>query len=418
MAGDQPSGPEKPWVPPTQQWHAPAAPPPPPVPPASPPPTGQGGRNPWPFVVAALLVLLLAGVGVFVLAGGEDEASAQTVRFQQPTDPGPDPFTRRADVRGEDRVRVGSGPFGGTGSDLVCDRDMLIRSLRARPDRLREWARVLGIEPTAGAVTRYIRRLRPVTLTRDTRVTNHSFVGGRAVAFQAILQAGTAVLVDDSGKPVVRCRCGNPLLEPLPIEEAKCLACPADYRPPPPCSDYADCYRRYPHPPPVVIYAPRRRERERPPEAPPPAGELENGPASASFDPAAGTTSDTYTLYVANFRPFTRVRITLTRPDGVTETYSLRTDNSGNGTYTFPRDNNPVTGTYVARLTDGDESATATTTVSPSAGDPVGPTDDIPEETPQGEVGGGGTPPPEDAPLQCDPPRSQLEFERCREQGN
>ena len=395
MAGAPPPGPENPWVPPTR----------------------QGGRNPWPLVAGVLAVLLLAGIAVFALAGGEDEAEAQTVRFQQPTDPGPDPFTRRADVRGEDRVRVGSGPFGGTGSDLVCDRDLLIRSLRGQPERLREWARVLGLEPTAAAVTRYIRRLRPVTLTRDTRITNHSFAGGRAVAFQAILQAGTAVLVDDSGTPVARCRCGNPLLEPLPLAEAKCIACPADYTPPPPCSDYADCYRRYPHPPPVVIYAPRR-PRERAPERPPPADELENGPASASFDPASGTTTDTYTLYAANFRPFATVSFTLTRPDGVTERYTLRTDNSGNGSFTFPRTDNPVTGTYVAELTDGEESATARTTVSPSAGDPVGPTDDIPEEGPQGEVGGGGTPPPEDAPLQCDPPRSQLEFERCRDQGN
>ena len=95
--------------------------------------------------------------------------------------------------RGDDVVDVGSGPYGGTGSDLVCDRELLIRSLRARPDRLREWARVLDVRPTAAAVSRYIRRLRPVTLTRDTRVTNHSFVDGRAIAFQAILQAGTAV---------------------------------------------------------------------------------------------------------------------------------------------------------------------------------------------------------------------------------
>ena len=54
-------------------------------------------------------------------------------------------------------MEVGSGPFGGTGSDLVCDRELLIKSLRARPDRLEEWARVLGIEPDIGVVARYIR---------------------------------------------------------------------------------------------------------------------------------------------------------------------------------------------------------------------------------------------------------------------
>src|SRR5688500_1058800 len=159
-------------------------------------------QNRWPlFVIAALVLLLIAGGAVVALGGGEEEAEAQTVRFQQPTDPGPAPFTKRTDVRGRDKVKVGSGPFGGTGSDLVCDRDLLIKSLRARPDRLRAWAQIVGIEPTVGAVTRYIRSLRPYTLTRDTRVTNHSFVDGRAVAFQSILQAGTAVLVDKDGKP-------------------------------------------------------------------------------------------------------------------------------------------------------------------------------------------------------------------------
>ena len=131
-------------------------------------------------------------------------------------------------------------------------------------------------------MARYIRELRPVTLTRDTRVTNHSFVDGRAVAFQSILQAGTAVLVDKDGVPVVRCRCGNPLLEPVYVKTAKCFGCPANYHPPPDCvyvdfarlyrdydgdeylrvyrrSDYADaCYLPYPDPPKV-----KRRRRAR-----------------------------------------------------------------------------------------------------------------------------------------------------------
>ena len=211
----------------------------------------RSSRPTWPYITAAAL-LALAVVGVILLLRGGDDADsvadAQRVTFQKPTDDGPDPFTRATDVRGSDRVEVGSGPFGGTGSDLVCDRELLIDSLRAQPDRLAEWARVLSVEPTPAAVTRYIRRLRPVTLTRDTRVTNHSFVGGQAVAFQSILQAGTAVLVDKDGKPVARCRCGNPLLEPVFVKEATCFGCPPNYRPPPPCEyyDYDDAeYNRY-----------------------------------------------------------------------------------------------------------------------------------------------------------------------------
>ena len=449
MEGHQPPGPEKPqwdpptqptggWQPPpTQQWQA-APPPPPPPPQGPPPPAQQGGRNPWPlFALAALVLLLIAGIAIAALGGGEDEAEAQqTVRFQQPTEPGPDPFTKRTDVSGPDKVKVGSGPFGGTGSDLVCDRDLLISSLRARPDRLRAWARIVGIEPTVGAVTRYIRTLRPYTLTRDTRVTNHSFVDGRAVAFQSILQAGTAVLVDKDGKPVARCRCGNPLLEPIFIEEAKCIYCPANYTPPPPCSDYADCYRRYPHPPPVVIYARPRRERE-PERDRPPTTRTGNGPASGQFSPAGGTIYDTYTLNAYDFRPNSTVSVTLTRPDGVSESYSISTDSGGDGSYTFPRASNPPTGTYVARLSDGNESARALVVVTAGGGegDPQGATDDIPEsqQNPSAiqpsedqnnngirdreEVGGGGSTDIPNEGSQCNPPRSQLEAELCAQRG-
>jgi hypothetical protein len=377
----------------------------------------SSGEAAW---LAALVVLLLAAAGgvAFLVLGGEGEAKAQTVRFEQPTEVGPDPFTPPADRRGTKRVEVGSGPFGGTGSDLVCDRELLIRSLRARPDRLREWAGVLGVEPTERAVAAYIRRLRPVTLTRDTRVTNHSFVDGRAVAFQSILQAGTAVLVDRDGVPVARCRCGNPLLKPIFIAEAECFACPPKYRPPPPCTyyDYDDReYARYgdaywkrlhlradfgdvcylPHPdPPVVRIAPHRTPRPKPPPQEPeqPQPEQPQFNPAASFSPASGTADDTYTLYVSGFRPNVTLAVSLVRPDGAAETYGLTTSGDGSGSYTFPRVANPVLGTYSATITDSGtgHSARASTTVSAA---------------PQAPAEG----------LQCDPPRSQLEFEQCAE---
>ncbi len=343
-----------------------------------------------------------------LLTGGDDDsepaAGAQTVRFQKPTDEGPDPFTKPADVRGDDRVDVGSGPFGGTGSDLVCDRELLIRSLRARPERLREWARVLDVRPTVTAVSRYIRRLRAVTLTRDTRVTNHSFVNGRAVGFQAILQAGTAVLVDKDGKPVARCRCGNPLLEPIFIETAKCFGCPPNYHPPPECEyldfddgDYASydddeflraidadeyrdaCYLPYPDPPAV-----RFRRRTSPPV------ERTTDP-SAYFSPASGTVDDTYTLFVSGFAPNRSLSVTLTRPDGGAERFSITTDSSGSGRHVFPRVDNRLTGTYSATIVDSGSGgrASASTTVRAA----------------EQQSGGGG--------LQCNPPRSQLESEQC-----
>lgn len=366
----------------------------------------------WPFMTIGALMAVIAVAAIVLLAGGDDSepasADAQTVRFQAPTDKGPDPFTKPADVRGGDRVNVGSGPFGGSGSDLVCDRELLIRSLRARPDRVREWARVLDVDPDITAVARYIRGLRSVTLTRDTRVTNHSFVDGRAVGFQSILQAGTAVLVDEKGVPVVRCRCGNPLLKPIHIETAKCFGCPANYEPPTDCvyvdfarlyrdydgDEYLRAYRRrdfsnacylpYPDPPRVKRTATRKRKA--------PASPITN--PAASFSPSSGTAADTYTLSASGFRPNTTLSVSLTRPDGASERYSITTNGSGNGSYTFPRVADAAPGTYTAVVRDpgSGDSATASATVSAA---------------PQQQQDSGG--------LQCDPPRSQLESEQCAE---
>ena len=97
------------------------------------------------------------------------------------------------------------------------------------------WADVLGIDSDKDSVSRYVRSLTPVTLTVDTRITNHMFKNGRAVPFQSILVAGTAVLVDKYGRPVVRCKCGNPLLQPIHYPKIRCKGCPPHYKPPMQC---------------------------------------------------------------------------------------------------------------------------------------------------------------------------------------
>ena len=167
----------------------------------------------------------------FAEAGGSIARESQTIEFQGPEELGEDPFTEPTDVDGDKTVEIPKTPFGGSGSDKVCDRDKLIRFLKRHPDRLRAWARVLGIKPTYAAVSKYISKLHPVTLSRDTQVTNHTFVNGAAVPFQAILQAGTAVLVDKYGRPVARCRCGNPLTEPVVLTKAICRSCPPQLQP-------------------------------------------------------------------------------------------------------------------------------------------------------------------------------------------
>ncbi len=220
-------------------------------------------RKPHPLLMAGaggVLVLLVAVAVYFLFLTSDDEAKATTIRFSKAAEVGDHPFTAPADKAGPDTVRVksgaplpqGQGPFGGSGSNRVCDRELLIRSLTATPQRMREWARVLGVAPTKKAVAAYIRRLRPSTLTRDTRVTNHTYENGEAVPIQGILQAGTAVLVDSRGNPVVRCRCGNPLTEALPTpSEVDCVGCPVNYDTASVCTAGSNCYARYPHPPPV-----------------------------------------------------------------------------------------------------------------------------------------------------------------------
>jgi hypothetical protein len=332
-------------------------------------------KRPW----SVFAVALLLGLSVIAGCGSDDDSEsaaddAQTVTFQKPTETGDDPFTKPADVRGSTKMEVGSGPYGGTGSDFVCDRELLISSLRARPDRLAEWARVLGISPEIGPVARYIRKLRPVTLTQDTRVTNHSFVGGRAVGYQAILQAGTAVLVDENGEPVARCRCGNPLLEPIFIKTAKCHGCPPNYKPPTDCEYGSDaCYDPYPNPPKVKG---GRKKRS------PPGTTTTYTDPRAAFSPSVGTPQDTYTLSASGFRRNVTLSVRLTRPDGGSESYSITTNGSGSGSYTFPRVEDAIAGTYTAVVTDPGSSdrATASATVR-ATGAQQAPAPD--ENTPQ-----------------------------------
>ena len=85
----------------------------------------------------------------------------------------------------------------------------------------------------------------------------------------------------------------------------------------------------------------------------------------------------------------------LTRPDGVSETYSFTTDASGSGSYTFPRVADAILGTYTAVVTDAGSGDTATASATVAAAQE--------------------TPPADEPQLNCDAPQSQLEFEQCRE---
>jgi hypothetical protein len=87
----------------------------------------------------------------------------------------------------------------------------LIKFLGRNPTKAKAWAGAHKIK--VSQISTFIRRLTPVILRRDTLVTNHGFKKGKANAISAVLEAGIAVLVDDSGVPMVKCNCGNPLTE-------------------------------------------------------------------------------------------------------------------------------------------------------------------------------------------------------------
>ncbi len=106
------------------------------------------------------------------------------------------------------------GLYGGTQLLSVCDKKAMVAFLIAHRDKLDAWAKVQGLAPAN--VADYINHLTDVVLQVDTRVTNHGFNPSNNSAFSIdeVLQAGTAVLIDEYGIPRARCYCGNPLTPP------------------------------------------------------------------------------------------------------------------------------------------------------------------------------------------------------------
>ena len=242
-ASTPPSSP--PPVPPVQAPPTAAVPPPPPnatapAPPAAtaPPPSqvaspakrGLGAGWIAAIAIGAVLVLVIvgAGAGFFFLrdTDSSDVVTIQTeplstsvapftasVGIDTPVTPPPAPATASAtaattQVAPADTV----GLYGGTLNQGTCDKAQLVAFLQENPDKAAAWAQAVGI--TAEAIPAFVAPLTPVLLRSDTLVTNHGFENGKLTTFPALLQAGTAVMVNDRGAPVVKCNCGNPLTPP------------------------------------------------------------------------------------------------------------------------------------------------------------------------------------------------------------
>jgi hypothetical protein len=179
----------------------------------------------WKAVAIALLAVVVAlGVVIAVVAAtsGDDEAAAAEVELEPISSSGENPFmtsvgTDEPDVTpppdtGGTFAGNTAGLYGGTLNNSSCDAAQLVTFLQQNPSKAEAWADVLGI--TTVSISTYVDSLTPVVLRSDVSVTNHGYANGRATTIPAILQAGTAVLVDQYGFPVVKCYCGNPLTRP------------------------------------------------------------------------------------------------------------------------------------------------------------------------------------------------------------
>ncbi|MFF4055113.1 DUF6777 domain-containing protein [Streptomyces sp. NPDC001668] len=219
----------------------------PPSGPPSQPPGSSGGtsapepRHPWWRSVPRVALIATAVVAAVVLAvvftrsggGGSTSAGGDGEVFLQAAGKtGPEPFTestaKDSSVPPVSATPTGSsepanavravdgaapGLYGGTRNVSSCDVEKQIKALGADPEKNSVFASVAGVRPSQ--VPAFLRSLTPVQLRMDTRVTNHGYRDGAATSYQAVLQAGTAVLVDDHGVPRTRCACGNPLTPPV-----------------------------------------------------------------------------------------------------------------------------------------------------------------------------------------------------------
>lgn len=188
-------------------------------------------------LLTALVVAALIGVVLFT-AGDDQDGTAGEAALIAANTPTVDAFTRsilvapvtisdqtaartaelleQIPVRADRGVRVVSGRqpglYGATGQMSPCDAVTLANDLDADPATGRIWGLALGITPQQ--IPHYLNTLTAVVLLSDTWVTTHTPADGVPDPKQAVLQAGSAVLIDPLGVPRVRCASGSPLAPP------------------------------------------------------------------------------------------------------------------------------------------------------------------------------------------------------------
>ncbi len=175
------------------------------------------------FVAALLAVVLLT----VLVVRQRTEAGNSQLYLETAGGVGANPFVPLSPdapkAAGGEVDPEGAASLNSPGTDNIgaCDPGKLAAYLGAHPEKASAWAQALNSDPTLTwgggdqvalqQIPAYISELTPRVLTEDLRVTNYQLTNGSATAVQAVLQNGTAVLVDTKGVSRVRCACGNPL---------------------------------------------------------------------------------------------------------------------------------------------------------------------------------------------------------------
>lgn len=182
-----------------------------------------------------VLAGVLIGALVFAGCGGDDTADVVLVAadaigdgpFTSPVAETPArsladfsagaPDTKVPDDAIAITIRRGDEPglYAGRQDAESCDRALLAQRLTGAPAISAAWAAAVGAD--AGQVADVIDASTGVETTVDLRVTLHRWDDGTVVADQAVLEAGTAVLVRADGTPLARCLSGAPLAAALPV---------------------------------------------------------------------------------------------------------------------------------------------------------------------------------------------------------
>jgi hypothetical protein len=308
------------------------------------------------------------------------------------------------------------GLYGGTRNYSSCDAEKLISFLESNPAKAAAWATTLGIQTSE--IRDYVSGLTAVILRTDTRVTNHGYVNGVADPIQSVLEAGTAVLVDKYGQPVVKCYCGNPLTPPLlyatpvytgplwagfsttqitiisqstTIINKFVLYDPTNgmlFTQTPGLHGQSGPYLApstspTPQPQPTTptqtgtSSTPSQTGTSSTPTQPSTTPTTAESPA-VSLSPNPVTQGNTVTLSATGFAPGASLQITVNRPDGVVEHYPLSAGSDGTGTYTFSNAaGNAPLGTYGVTVTNPATGAQASASIDvvPPATSSTTPTD-------------------------------------------